>query len=404
MEQQRLPIQELVEKAREWLANAQYAQSTCRYFKSVTNQLLQYAQQQNIQYFDTDVGTGFLKEHYGILLEYPLSEKALPPIRCMQKLAEIQMTGTVMTRGRKRRFYQFPACFKEIAESFIQERQRIGIIATSIQVSQLYLERYFNYLTGQNIDRITDISVADIHGFTKSLLGFSKQTRAAMLRTVRFFMKHCYEHHYHPYDLSEQVPRIHYDKSSTIPSSYSKQEVERILASVDRGSPLGKRDYAILLLLMRLGIRSGDIQNLKFENLDWENEKIRFVQHKTKNPVSLPLLEDVGQAIIDYLKYGRPVCDASNVFVRHQPPICAFSPRNMYALVHRYMLKSGINIEKRKSGPHALRHSLASRLLENKMPLPIISEILGHADSNTTMIYLKIDIEQLRQCALEVVR
>ena len=76
----------------------------------------------------------------------------------------------------------------------------------------------------------------------------------------------------------------------------------------------------------------------------------------------------------------------------------------MYALVQRYMLKSGINIEKRKSGPHALRHSLASRLLENKMPLPIISEILGHADSNTTMIYLKIDIEQLRQCALEVVR
>lgn len=305
MEQQRLPVQELVEKAREWPANAQYAQSICRYFKSITNQLLQYAQQHNMQYFDTDVGTGLLKEHYGILLEYPLNKKVSSPIRCIQKLAEIQMTGTVMTRGRKRRFYQFPVCFKEIAESFIQERQRIGIIATSIQVSQLYLERYFNYLTGQNIDRITVISVADIHGFTKSLLGFSKQTRAAMLRTVRFFMKHCYEHHYHPHDLSEQVPRIHYDKYSTIPSSYSKQEVEHILSSVDRGNPLGKRDYAILLLLMRLGIRSGDIQNLKFENLDWENEKIHFVQHKTKNPVSLPLLEDVGQAIIDYLKYGR---------------------------------------------------------------------------------------------------
>jgi integrase len=171
---------------------------------------------------------------------------------------------------------------------------------------------------------------------------------------------------------------------------------------VDRSNPIGKRDYAIILLIARLGLRSGDVVNLKFENINWEENRISITQQKTGRPLTLPLLEDVGLAIIDYLKFGRPKCEYQNIFVIHKPPETPCTVGGMYTLVSNRISRAGLHKNKKKRGPHALRHSLASRLLEENIPLPIISEILGHASSNTTATYLSIDINKLRQCALEV--
>jgi integrase len=157
-----------------------------------------------------------------------------------------------------------------------------------------------------------------------------------------------------------------------------------------------------MLLIARLGLRSSDVVNLRFENINWEENRISFTQQKTGRPLVLPLLEDVGLAIIDYLKFGRPKCDFQHIFTRHRPPISPFTSSGMYGLVSRCISRAGLLTDEKKRGPHALRHSLASRLLEENVPLPIISEILGHANSHTTAAYLSIDIDKLRQCALEV--
>jgi len=176
----------------------------------------------------------------------------------------------------------------------------------------------------------------------------------------------------------------------------------KLLASIDRDNPVGKRDYAIMLLIAHLGLRSSDVVNLRFENINWEENRISLTQKKTGRPLTLPLLEDVGLAIIDYLKFGRPRCDFQNIFTRHRPPISPCTASGMYGLVSRCISRAGLLTDEKKHGPHALRHSLASRLLEENVPLPIIAEILGHANSHTTAAYLAIDIDKLRQCALEV--
>lgn len=231
---------------------------------------------------------------------------------------------------------------------------------------------------------------------------FSKPTAAATLRAVKLFLEYSFKNGFYDMDTYKRIPCIHYNKNSTLPSVYTAEEVSKTFAEIDLGNPGGKRDYAIILLIARLGLRASDVANLRFENINWETNKISFYQVKTKKQIELPLLKDVGESIIEYMKYGRPTCNSDHIFVRHRAPIHEFTASAVGSTVHRHLLKAGIKTEGRHHGAHALRHSLAGRLLENRIPLPVISEILGHSSTETTMAYLRVDLEQLRNCALEV--
>jgi integrase/recombinase XerD len=169
------------------------------------------------------------------------------------------------------------------------------------------------------------------------------------------------------------------------------------------GNPKGKRDYAILLIAVRLGIRASDICGLTFNNFKWESNTIELKQGKTDEPIVLPLLNDVGEAVIDYIKYSRPNVEANELFLRLSAPIDRMKAPTLHSIVTYYMNKAGIAIsEGKKHGPHALRHSLASALLHHNTPMPVISEVLGHTDSDTTSVYLKIDTLHLREYSLDV--
>ncbi len=187
------------------------------------------------------------------------------------------------------------------------------------------------------------------------------------------------------------------------PSLYSKDEIERLLASVDRNNPVGKRDYAILILAARLGIRSGDIVNLQFENFLWEKNEIHFVQQKTGQMQTLPLPNDVGEAIIEYLRNGRPVSEEKYIFLKANAPYTALNASTLHPIMKKYAQRAHLkNDPPRKFGLHAFRHSLASNLLNKEIPLPIISEILGHQKTETTTVYAKVDTNSLRKCALDL--
>jgi site-specific recombinase XerD len=126
------------------------------------------------------------------------------------------------------------------------------------------------------------------------------------------------------------------------------------------------------------------------------------LQSKTRQPVELPLVPDVGWAVIDYLKYGRPKVDSDRVFVRHVAPFLSFSEGDhLEQLIRSYMEKAHIPKLKKRRGMHSLRHTMASVLLEKETPLPVISDIIGHLDTNSTAVYLKIDMERLAQCPLD---
>ena len=176
------------------------------------------------------------------------------------------------------------------------------------------------------------------------------------------------------------------------PVGVERELVERLLKAVERSSPRGKRDYAILLLASRLGLRLGDIRMLTLDALKWDTAAIEITQSKTGAPLCLPLTEEVGQALIDY-RTGCPQTAHRELFLRAQPPFTPFAADgHFYNIVKYWRELAGIRFRsKQHCGLHSLRHTLATQLLREQTPMHVISEILGHTTTATTMIYAKAD-------------
>ena len=177
----------------------------------------------------------------------------------------------------------------------------------------------------------------------------------------------------------------------------------KILQAIDRGNPCGKRDYAIIVLITRLGLRGIDVKRLEFTDLDWPGNRLSVVQAKTGHRVQLPLLKDVGWALIDYVQHGRPVCDCPEVFVRHTAPIGPFSDQDhLHQILVKHARAAHVPLsEERRHGMHSLRHTLATRLLEQGTPVDQIADSLGHQQVASTGAYLKSSLGLLAACALD---
>lgn len=148
-------------------------------------------------------------------------------------------------------------------------------------------------------------------------------------------------------------------------------------------------------------MRCTDIKSLKMDNFHWAEKKLIFIQSKTRTPLSLPLTQEVGWAVIEYIKHGRPKVDSPYLFVRHLAPFITFSEGDhLTQLIKRYMELAHLPTLKKRRGMHSLRHTMASVLLEKDTPLSTISDILGHADADSTAVYLKVDMKKLKECAL----
>lgn len=398
-----LTLQQLITQTKEALTQAGASNYYKKVFKTLTNQLLLYAEEHNTDVFSMDFGLQFLEDHYSMTSKIQQKKWCATYSRCINALAEYQRSGSVtLYLVMDERTYTFPEGFRNSAEEYISYREKSGIIKKSNKVCSLYLERFFTFLTKKNIFSLDALSLKDVLGFMESLSCYEKPTINHTMRAVRYYLKYCYENGFMEKEMFSKLPNPHYNRQSRLPSSYTADEVTKLLESIDLGNPCGIRDYAIILLIARLGLRSSDVANLRFSNIDWVGEVIRLTQVKTGNPLELPLLEDVGEAIIRYLKNARPKSDSDHVFIRQVPPYTEFSPNAVGSLVRIHLQKSGIHLEGKKKGSHTLRHSLASRLLEHEIPLPVISEILGHTTTETTMAYLRIDITELKKCALEV--
>jgi len=204
-------------------------------------------------------------------------------------------------------------------------------------------------------------------------------------------------------DLSVELPKIRVPRDATIPSVWDQELIVRLLGAVDRSSPKGKRDYAILLLAGRLGLRAGDIRTLKLDNLRWAESTIEITQAKTSTPLTLPLTNEVGEALIDYLQSGRPQTAHREVFLKAKPPFDPFrQDTHLHHIVTYWRELAGIRFRTpQKRGIHSLRHTLATRLLEKGTPFTTIAEILGHTSLESTRIYAKADVEALRSVALD---
>ena len=192
-------------------------------------------------------------------------------------------------------------------------------------------------------------------------------------------------------------------KQARIPSVWDPGDVSRILDAVDRGSPCGKRDYAIILLIARLGLRIIDVKRLEFADFGWPGCRLSVVQAKTGRKVHLTLLKDVGWAVIDYARSGRPASGCPQVFLRHTAPVGPFSDEDhLHQILVKYARAAHVTVsEERRHGMHSLRHTLATRLMEDGTPVEQIAEILVQQSVASACVYLKSSLGLLAKCALD---
>ncbi len=296
-----------------------------------------------------------------------------------------------------------PACFESEYEAFCEELVYRGYSKATIESNTRKVQLLIMFLVTHGVASSSDITIRHIETYLKTLENKAVKYVGLFLYVFRNFFSFLYERGYIADDLTLKLPKVRTPRNTSIPYVWSKNDIKKLLCAIDRADPKGKRDYAILLLAIRLGLRIGDIRNLKKSSIDWSRNTINLKMAKTGQPIELPLLKDIGWAIIDYLQNGRPATNSECLFVRHKAPFNAFGDRNAFNKeLHRYILKAGLNIPgEQRHGMQSLRSTLARNMLEIKSPLPIISEALGHQSVNTTSLYLKIDIEGLRKCALD---
>jgi integrase/recombinase XerD len=200
------------------------------------------------------------------------------------------------------------------------------------------------------------------------------------------------------FDLADAVPAVASWTMTSIPKALPADQVERLLRSCRRETTTGRRDYAIILLMARLGLRAGEAALLTLDDIDWPNGCI-MVRGKGGHLAQLPLPIDVGEALVDYLQNGRPAANIRNLFLSTQAPIHGFScNRRISMLVGEALARAGIESERK--GAHQLRHSLASGMLERGASLREIGEVLRHRSLQSTAIYAKVDFNSLREVAM----
>lgn len=244
-----------------------------------------------------------------------------------------------------------------------------------------------------------------VYSFTNGLKEkYSPKTIKTLKYSLRLLHDWLYSAGYLPYDGKMVFPWIQNAERSMIPSYYSKEEVRKMLNAIDTKTQKGKFSYCVLCLAAYLGMRAGDIINLKFSDIDWSNNRIHYVQTKTLRPLTLPLMDEVKYPLIDYIKNARKgKVDNEFIFIRTKAPFSKYQTGTaLCRIVTDAIADAGIDATGRHHGPHALRHSMASNLLSEDVQVCEISDILGHASTMTTEIYLTIDETHLKELTLEV--
>jgi len=292
-----------------------------------------------------------------------------------------------------------------LQQEYVHHLTNEGIRIRTIQSYETVSRHFFAFLEQNRIQNIAAVHLNDVRLFIPWI---AKRYRSTSMRTVfsalRSFLRFTKLKGLTQEDLERTIPSGWGRKTTIIPT-ITRTEEQNLLASVDRSTPSGKRNYAMLLLALRTGLRSVDILHLKLEDIHWRTNTIEIIQEKTQVPLVLPLLTDVGNAIADYLLHGRPESSLPYVFLRTLAPFQNLSSRSAcYAISCKIMKAAGIRQGKAdRKGFHCLRHSVAARLLSEETPLPVISSILGHRNKDSAKVYLSTDLDHLRDCALSLV-
>lgn len=277
-------------------------------------------------------------------------------------------------------------------------RAERGLAPASIVAYRPYVRRFVDERFGEQPLRLRELGPRDVSSFILRYAHSMSPGRAKLMVTaLRSFFRFLFQRGQIEANLAEAVPRVADWRLSTIPKYLSVEEIEDLLDACDQSTRTGRRDYAILVLLARLGLRAGEVVALELDDIDWRAGEI-VVRGKGLLHDRLPLPPEVGEALAAYLRWHRPPVSTRRVFVRMRAPLRGFAgPSTVSTIVRRALDRAGLNPP--VMGAHLLRHSLATAMLRSGASMAEIGEILRHRSPNTTEIYAKIDFVGLRPLA-----
>jgi integrase/recombinase XerD len=282
---------------------------------------------------------------------------------------------------------------------FLFLREERGLRESSILQYGHYLRLLEAYLEQIGLSCLADLTPVVLSAFVvQASRNLSKSSVTGLCSTVHVFLRYLHRECLTGTDLSGAIESPRKYRFSDLPRSISWANVRKMLESVDRRSALGKRDYAILLLLVTYGLRAHEVAGLRLDDIDWKRERLMVSERKAGHNTAYPLSSAVGEAIVDYLKHGRPQTSDRHLFFRALAPRVPLTSSAISGRVTNYLHKAGISVS--RPGSHTLRHTCVQRLVDAEFSFKAIGDYVGHASPSSTQIYAKVAVEALREVAL----
>jgi site-specific recombinase XerD len=288
---------------------------------------------------------------------------------------------------------------RQVPEFFPFLRDERGLRSNSLRHYAHYLRSFERYLARVGLTNLADLTPLVLTGFvTESAKTLAPESMVSLVTTLRTLLRFIHREGMIDADLSGTVERPLIYRDAKLPRSITWAEVRRVLVAVDRRSALGRRDYAILVLLTSYGLRAGEIARLALDDIDWRQGRLRVPERKAGHSTSYPISDAVGDAIAAYLKDGRPNSNNRQVFFGTQPPFPPATVAVVSQCAKRYLRAAGVSVP--RPGSHTFRHTCVQRLVDLGMPLKTIGDYVGHRSPQSTRVYGKVAIESLREVAL----
>ena len=396
------PLGAEMDRFNEWLLEQGYCRDVVRRRVWQLSHFNQYLRQRGLRAsgeVDEDLAQQFVRQH-------------LPRCRC--------------SGGRRRQYRDVPRSVRSFF-AYLSER---GLLAPSPpQPSEppSLLEEFLEYLKGERClaqktigqhrrylapflgdlgvdsDRqaLAQLRPEQVQaGFARGIEGRGKSLRRRLQGILRNFFRYAHQQGYLERGLVQAVPPMRSYQLSHVPRGLSEEQAQKVLEGIDRTTPVGRRDFAILQLLYTYGVRGGQIRALRLQDIQWREKQIHFPAHKRGKPVRVPLTEEAGEALLEYLRQGRPPTAYPEVFLTAKAPIHPLTQASTVSVLVASRLRQ-TGIQGSPKGSHAFRFAFATRMLSQGQSLKTIADLLGHRHINTSFLYTKVDLSQLQHLPLE---
>lgn len=388
MQQQYHSFEELETRLLDKLRDQGCSPVTITSYRYLCSSVFKWLKENGYDFYAEEGGNAFLREYRSKHGENQYYANLKTVISRLDDMAKGAWCSVHSDKGKH---FFLPGDFQETVNRYCNWNDDIGRATGTVRIKRYAVSWFWDEVAKQKCYSRDQLSP------TLIVRACVKVSNRSLWGEIRLFLRWLAEQGYLKSDYSTVVP--HYRKPYVMPSVYSVEEIKRIEQAVDTSSILGKRDYAMLLLASRMGMRSGDIANLKLENLHDPNE-LNIVQQKTGNALHLPMISEVRSAIEDYLSV-RPSSPMDSVFINTYAPYHAITTSTLRSALTKYIKLAGIEPGNRKRGPHTLRSSLASSMVNSETPYETVRKVLGHSSNNAIKHYARIDVEKLRRYSLE---